>query len=83
MDLPEMIRVRQRFEAPVVEDIGEDIATRMNALDLDDRISPGQSVAVACSSRGIANYAEIVSAVVAVLKQWGLQPFLVPAVGYL
>jgi hypothetical protein len=76
-----MIRIRQRFEAPVVDDIAGEIERQIEALQLAPEVTPGQSVAVACSSRGIANYAEVVSAVVTGLKCLGLDPFLVPAMG--
>jgi hypothetical protein len=76
-----MIRIRQRFEAPVVGDITGEIERQIEALQLEHEVTPGQSVAVACSSRGIANYVEVVSAVVAGLKRLGLDPFLMPAMG--
>jgi hypothetical protein len=81
MELPKMIRIRQQFENMVVRDIATEISNQVNGLDLKEKISPGESVAVACSSRGIANYTEIVAAVVAELKDLGLDPFLVPAMG--
>ncbi len=81
MAMPQMIRIRQRFEAPVVDDIAGEVERQIEALQLEREVTPGQSVAVACSSRGIANYAEVVSAVVAGLKRLGLDPFLVPAMG--
>lgn len=81
MELPKMTRIRQRFEKMVVNDIAGEIRSQMSAIDLKDKITPGGSVAVACSSRGIANYAEIVGAVVANLKKLGLNPFLIPAMG--
>ena len=44
-------------------------------------VRPGATVAVGCSSRGIANYARIVGAVVRQLKAEGYRPFLFPAMG--
>jgi hypothetical protein len=76
-----MIRIRQRFEAPVVDDVAGEIEGQIEALRLEREVAPGQSVAVACSSRGIANYAEVASNVVAGLRRLGLDPFLVPAMG--
>jgi Lactate racemase N-terminal domain len=80
-DFPEMVRIRQTFATPEVDDIHGTIVGRIEALDLSGQVSPGQTVAVALSSRGIANYAEIVRALVASLKQLGLKPFLFPAMG--
>jgi hypothetical protein len=76
-----MTRIRQRLEKMVVNDIAGEISSQMNLIDLKDKITPGDSVAVACSSRGIANYSKIVSAAVDNLKQLGLNPFLIPAMG--
>ena len=81
MAMPQMIRIRQRFAAPIVDDIAGEIARQIGALQLEREVMPGQSVAVGCSSRGIANYAEVVSAVVGGLKRLGADPFLVPAMG--
>ena len=44
-------------------------------------LRPGMRVAVAVGSRGIANLARIVGALVACLKEAGAQPFIVPAMG--
>lgn len=44
-------------------------------------VRPGDSVAVAVGSRGIARLAEIVGAVVHVLRAVGVEPYIVPAMG--
>lgn len=81
MDFPKMLRVRQKFEAPVVQDINQEILTQVEALGIKNKIKSGDSVAVACSSRGIANYSTIVKTTVQSLQQIGLKPFIVPAMG--
>jgi hypothetical protein len=50
-------------------------------LKLETSVKQGQTVAVACSSRGIANYAIIVQAVISFLRQKNLNPFIIPAMG--
>ena len=45
------------------------------------RLSPGARIAVAVGSRGIADIVPVARDVVARLKQAGLQPFIVPAMG--
>ncbi|WP_019534490.1 lactate racemase domain-containing protein [Paenibacillus ginsengihumi] len=45
------------------------------------KINPGQRVAVAVGSRGIANIKEIVACVVSEVKKLGGEPFIVPAMG--
>ncbi|HEY1066354.1 MAG TPA: lactate racemase domain-containing protein, partial [Pirellulales bacterium] len=78
---PQIFRVRQKFHAPRVADV--EIATRdaLAGLDLGRRIRPGESVAITVGSRGIANIALIIRAIVAHVKTLGAAPFLVPAMG--
>ena len=76
-----MIRLKQNFEAPTIKDISGEINAQINNLDLKEKVNAGETVAVACSSRGIANYSTIVRSTVDCLKDAGLQPFLFPAMG--
>lgn len=79
--LPRMLRVRQTFDRTVLVDVAGHIVDRLNALAPRLDVKPGQSVAIACSSRGLSNYPTIVKAVVSALKQKKLQPFIIPAMG--
>jgi hypothetical protein len=79
--LPKLIRVRQQFETPVLEDISQEIFSQIDRLKLFSKIKKDQTVAIGCSSRGIANYAEIVKATVQKFQELGLKPFLFPAMG--
>lgn len=81
MSLPEMIRIRQKFKAPILNDIPREIAFQVSRLNLEKKITRGQTVAVACSSRGITNYSTIIEATIRSLKQIGLEPFIIPAMG--
>ncbi|MGD1975099.1 MAG: lactate racemase domain-containing protein [Desulfobacterales bacterium] len=81
MEYPHMIRVRQRFDDTILENVAEEIDARLADLNLETAIKPGQSVAIACSSRGIDNYGVIVKAVITYLKQFKLEPFIIPAMG--
>ncbi len=49
--------------------------------EFSPKVEPGARIAVAAGSRGISNLATIVSEVVAVLKDAGARPFIVPAMG--
>ena len=81
MKFPEMLTLGQRFQRPVVADIASHLADQISSLNIKDRITPGQSVGIACPSRGIANYPVIIKHLVAELKALGLEPFLFPAMG--
>ncbi len=76
-----MIRIRQTFEARILEDISGEISTQIARLELEKRVKKGQTVAVACSSRGIANYGDIVEATVRSLQELEFKPFIIPAMG--
>ncbi len=81
MKLPHMIRVRQSFDATTLDNIPGEISSQIKKLGLQKMVKSGQTVAVACSSRGLSNYPTIVKTVISDLKQAGLQPFIIPAMG--
>jgi len=81
MDFPHMMRIRQAFDDTALDDIPGEITKQLVNLKLESSVKKGQTVAVACSSRGLANYGIIVKAVVSFLKHLKLDPFLIPAMG--
>jgi len=81
MEYPQMIRVRQTFDDTTLANVSDEIHTQLANMKLTSAIKPGQTVAVACSSRGIDNYAAIVKAVISHLTQLKLAPFIIPAMG--
>jgi hypothetical protein len=80
-DFPHMMRVRQTFDDTALDDIPGEINRQLANLKLESSVQEGQTVAVACSSRGLANYGTIVKAIVSFLKKLKLDPFLIPAMG--
>ena len=80
-EYPLIFRVRQRFDAPQVEDKAGEVEAQLSRLSLGNRIKPGQSVAIAVGSRGIANIQSIIKAIVDHIKRLGVEPFIVPAMG--
>lgn len=81
MSFPRMIRVRQTFEAPRVDDVPGEVEEQLAALDLGRKVKPGQTVAVTAGSRGINNIALVIKAIVDHVKGLGGVPFIVPAMG--
>ena len=79
--LPELYAVHQRFTADSIDDVPAAVRAEFSRLDLGSRIKPGQTVAVAVGSRGISHLAEMVSISIACLKELGLKPFVMPAMG--
>jgi hypothetical protein len=78
---PQFFRVRQKFEAPRVDDILATVTAELGRLGLDRTVKPGQSVAITAGSRGIANIAVIIKAAVQFFQGLGAKPFLVTAMG--
>ena len=78
---PQLFRLRQQFEGPVVEDVAAEVEHQLAALSLSEKIQPGQSVAITAGSRGIANIPLITRTVVDIIKEAGGEPFLLPAMG--
>ena len=78
---PHMFRVRQTFDAPRIDDVPGTVQAELESLRLETRIKPGQTVAVTAGSRGIANIAVIIRAIVQHLQRLEAKPFVVPAMG--
>ena len=81
MGPPRMLRVKQNFEAPTLEDIPAAVRAEVQSLALDSKVTAGESGAISVGSRGIANIALIIKSLVEELRVLGLVPFLVPAMG--
>jgi hypothetical protein len=76
-----MLRLRQKFDCPRVDDIPGEVERQLQALELGTKVLPGQTVAITVGSRGIANIALITKAIVAHFKRLQAVPFIVPAMG--
>jgi hypothetical protein len=78
---PPVFRVRQKFEVPQVADVAAEVRAQLARLELGRRVASGDRVAIAAGSRGVANLATILGALVEHLKGLGARPFIVPAMG--
>jgi hypothetical protein len=81
MEFPRMLRIKQRLEGPMLQDVVGSTRESIRALGLQSKVKPGQTVAITAGSRGVANIAKITRAVVDELKAMGLKPFIVPTMG--
>lgn len=79
--LPKFHRVRQIIPDVRLTDIPGAVQKEMAREEIRARLCPGKTAAVLVGSRGIDNLAIVVRAVLDQLKQLGVQPFLVPAMG--
>ncbi len=76
-----MYRVRQHFDATAISDLPKVIRQELAEAGLATKVRAGQSVAVAVGSRGISNLPTIVATTVEYLRELGLRPFIMPAMG--
>ena len=76
---PSMLPVRQRFEAPQLDDVARATAEALEPLRT--RVTTGMTVAVTAGSRGIHDKAAVVRSAGEWLRSVGAEPFVVPAMG--
>lgn len=79
--LPRMVRVRQTFPAPRVNNVAETLRAEFNRSGVLTRIKPGMRVAIAVGSRGVAEIPVLTRVTAEAVKQQGGLPFIVPAMG--
>ena len=79
--LPNMIKIRQKFSLPKINNVYDEILKDFNGKKTNSRIKPGMTVAIGCGSRGIANISEATKAVVDFLLKCEAKPFIFPAMG--
>ncbi|MBN2204938.1 MAG: DUF2088 domain-containing protein [Thermoleophilia bacterium] len=79
--LPDLVRVRQRFEAPRVDDVAGRLEALLADSALTAHITPGARVALTAGSRGIRDLVPIMRTVITHVRNAGGEPFLVPCMG--
>jgi hypothetical protein len=81
MEFPKVVKIRQKFPRPRVEDVEASLREQLGRGEISSTIKPGMSVALTAGSRGIAEIHEILRSLVEILKEMGAEPFIVPAMG--
>lgn len=81
IQLPKMVKVRQKFHAPELADTAGEVHEAIKKADVLSRISKGDRVAIAVGSRGVADLPILVRETAAAVKKAGGEPFIVPAMG--
>jgi len=81
MPFPEMALVKQKLHAQKNRDVSNAVKKALESLELEMSERGGESVAVGVGSRGISEISLIVCECVRFLKEQGLKPFIVPAMG--
>ncbi|RFB12642.1 DUF2088 domain-containing protein [Bacillus sp. HNG] len=81
IEIPRMIKIRQKFHAPEVENVKEAVHKAIHTAGVIHRVEARDRVAIAVGSRGVANLPELVRETVNAVKSVGGHPFIVPAMG--
>ena len=79
IEIPSMVEVRQQFPRDHLSDVHQTVKEQLAqfaSLDLK-----GKRIAITAGSRGISGMVETLQAIVTQLRDWGADPFLVPAMG--
>jgi hypothetical protein len=79
--IPRMVKIRQRFNAPEIEDVPKAVQEAIEKANVLGRIKPGDKVAIAIGSRGVADIQILARETANSVKKAGGMPFIVPAMG--
>ena len=71
-----MVKVKQNYEDHKLDDLANDVKKEINKEDIKNSVKPGASIAIGVGSRGVANIAIAVKALVESLKVLGAKPFI-------
>ena len=77
--LPNVYKVKQKFEKKKIDDVRGDLIKKLNAKSWD--IKKNQKIAITAGSRGISHYELLLKTIVDFVKSKGAIPFIVPAMG--
>lgn len=81
MTFPKVVKVRQEFPRPRVEDVEAKVREELEKEGISSRLKSGMRVALTAGSRGVAQIDVVLRSLVRVLKEKGVEPFIVPAMG--
>ncbi|MCR8633566.1 MULTISPECIES: nickel-dependent lactate racemase [Paenibacillus] len=79
--IPQMVKIRQKFDGTKLEDLAGGLENELQKPGAIDQIKPGQQVAVAVGSRGVANIALFTKVTIDAIKKAGGHPYIVPCMG--
>jgi hypothetical protein len=81
MSSPAFYAVHQRFDAPFISDVAKVVREQFASFTPTKPIKAGQRVALAVGSRGVADIDILARTTVECLRDMGLEPFVIPAMG--
>ncbi|MEA5082975.1 MAG: DUF362 domain-containing protein [Lachnospiraceae bacterium] len=78
--LPKMVKIRQKYPNDKIEDIKSFLIAELDKLGNKSDLK-GKRIAITAGSRGIPDLDIIIRTVCDKLKEWGAEPFIIPAMG--
>ncbi|MDK2822614.1 MAG: hypothetical protein PWP71_532 [Clostridia bacterium] len=81
MELSKFYKIRQIFDDQHIKEVDKELNSCLKEVKVEEIFSPGEKVAIAVGSRGIANITLLVKTLVERLKELGVDPFIIPAMG--
>lgn len=79
--IPKMVRIREKYEDDKIDDIKAHLVGELDGLDIDRAALKGKSIAITVGSRGIPSLPLMIRTICDKLKEWGAEPFIIPAMG--
>lgn len=79
--LPKMVKIKQTFDRPMVEDIKAEVRHQITKSGVLSRVKAGDRVCMTAGSRQVNNFPMILKETIEIFKEHGAVPFVVPAMG--
>lgn len=79
--IPKMVKIHQNFDDQKIDDIAGWIRKEMAATFKTPEQFKGKRLCITAGSRGIPHLDVIIRTIIDVLKEWGADPFIIPAMG--
>lgn len=79
--MPKMVRIREKYEEDKIEDVKAHLINELDKIEIDKAALKGKSIAITVGSRGIPDLPLMIKTLCDKLKEWGAEPFIIPAMG--
>ena len=79
--LPKMMKVKQIYDKTKIDDIPGHIIQQMETNLHNKAALKGKKLCLTAGSRGIPHLPLIIKTIINKLKEWGAEPFIIPAMG--
>ena len=80
-DFPKIFRIRQKIDAPRVEDIEKRVNELLDQFELPKKVRKGERIGLTAGSRGIKDKPRVLKTIIDRLKDLETSPFVVPCMG--